>query len=269
MKTPSGILSEDQPLAWLYHRNTSRWAHNAAAAAGTEKFTEPGKEDPLAPLLCLPEPTSLDVPLGSVLAARVSCRCFDETAPVPIAALGSVLHAAYGVLTRSRFGALEFLERPVPSGGGLYPLEFYVIAHAVKGLEPGVHHYTPLHHGLEQLRDVALPRSLVSYLFMGQDLAARAGAVLVISTVTARALDKYGDRGYRYILLEAGHAMQNAQLAAAALGFGSCAIGGFLDQELGQLLLLDPEREFPVYAAALGVPDPGMRREALRGVAPA
>lgn len=264
MSKPDPTFAEAQPLAWSFHRNTSRWAHNAATAA-PEKYPAPAKEQPLAPLQRLPPPLPLALSLGETLAARVSCRCFAGTA-LPLATLGTLLHAAYGVIQRVRFGPLEYLERPLPSGGGLYPLELYVIARAVAGLAAGVWHYTPLHHGLEQLREVALPRPLVTYLFMGQDQAAEAAALMVITAVPGRSLDKYGDRGYRYLLFEAGHALQNAQLAAAALGAGSCALGGFFDSELGALLQLDPATEFPLYAATLGMPAERPRAE-LRGVA--
>ncbi len=76
---------------------------------------------------------------------------------MPLADLGAVLAAGYGVDGAVRRGALEFLERPIPSGGGLYPLELYVLARAIGGVEPGVYHYAPVVAGLEQLRTVELP----------------------------------------------------------------------------------------------------------------
>lgn len=259
------MFAEQQPIAWTFHRNTSRWAHNAAAAAH-DKYPDPPKELPSARLVVLPPTRALDMPLDAALAARVSCRCFAAR-PLRLDVLGTLLHAAYGVAGRTNLGPLEFLERPVPSGGALYPLELYVIAAAVDGLAPGIWHYAPLHHGLEQVRAVSVPRPLLTYLFMGQEQVASGAAILVITAVPGRSLDKYGDRGYRYLLFEAGHAQQNAQLAAAGLGVGSCALGGFFDQELGALLQLDPAREIALYAATLGAPA-DLPRVELRGVAP-
>ena len=73
-----------------------------------------------------------------------------------------------------------------------------------------------------------------------------------------RSLKKYRDRGYRYALIEAGHIGQNIGLACAAVGLGSCAIGGFLDIELAQLLKLDVELELPVYALTVGKRPPDL-----------
>jgi hypothetical protein len=54
----------------------------------------------------------LDASLQSALEGRVSRRCFANVVQIPLTPLGTLVHAAYGVLTRSRFGALESLERP-------------------------------------------------------------------------------------------------------------------------------------------------------------
>jgi SagB-type dehydrogenase family enzyme len=175
--------------------------------------------------------------------------------------LGSMLHAAYGVVEVSELGALEFAERPVPSGGGLYPLELYVIAGRVDGLAPGVYHYVPVVRLLEQLRDGLVPRTLLTYLFMGQGYLAKASAVVVTTAVWERSLAKYGDRGYRYVLFEAGHVAQNLDLAAVALGLGALNLGGFFDDELARLLTLDVEEEMPLYATAVGVPTSDAKAE--------
>jgi SagB-type dehydrogenase family enzyme len=85
--------------------------------------------------------------------------------------------------------------------------------------------------------------------------------VVVITAVPGRSLWKYGDRGYRYLLLEAGHAAQNLNLAAVEAGLGCCNLGGFFDEELAGLLLVDTEEEMPLYAVAVGVPASSDRDE--------
>ena len=81
-----------------------------------------------------------------------------------------------------------------------------------------------------------------------------AAVVVVVSFVPGRSLVKYGDRGYRYALLEAGHLVQNLNLAAVALGIGTVNLGGFYDDELAGLLRIDPETEICLYASACGRP---------------
>ena len=241
-----------QPAAWTFHRATCRWVHNTGEPPGVY-LQQASKEDLDATLIRLPPPPPLDMALSQAIADRVSCRSFADR-PVTPGQLSAVLRSGYGVIGRTNLGNVEFLERAVPSGGGLYPLELYLIARSVEGLDGGVYHYVPLHHGLELVRDGVLPEPFGTYLFLGQPYASSASAVVVITAVPARSLGKYGDRGYRYLLLEAGHTAQNLNLAAVALGLGCCNLGGFFDHELAMLLRADDELELPLYGIAIGVP---------------
>ena len=65
---------------------------------------------------------------------------------------------------------------------------------------------------------------------------------------------KYADRGYRYILFEAGHCAQNINLLSLALNLGTLNLGGFFDSTLSDLLKLDEDEEVPLYCIALGYP---------------
>ena len=72
------------------------------------------------------------------------------------------------------------------------------------------------------------------------------------TAVFERTLRKYGDRGLRYVYLDAGHVGHALQLAAAALGLGSCCIGALFDDEVNRLLGIDGVHESIVYAASVG-----------------
>ena len=63
---------------------------------------------------------------------------------------------------------------------------------------------------------------------------------------------KYGLRGYRFALLEAGHVMQNALLAATAMRVPALPLGGFYDCRLDELVGADGLEESTVYAALIG-----------------
>ena len=63
---------------------------------------------------------------------------------------------------------------------------------------------------------------------------------------------RYGQRGYRYILLDAGHICQNLYLAAESIGCGVCGIGAFDDDIMNETLGLDGENHFVVYAGCVG-----------------
>ncbi|HEY8200229.1 MAG TPA: SagB/ThcOx family dehydrogenase [Actinomycetota bacterium] len=239
------------PVAWEFHRNTMRWSFERIDIDELAEYQEPGKEYGRLPQHPLPAARPLGSLLGDCLRDRISCRRFSRDA-LSLIDLGTMLHAAYGMHGALDVGNLEFLERPVPSAGSLYPLEIFVLATNTEGLEQGVYHYAPQFHALEQVAAMALSRAFLTYLFMGQYYAAAAGAVIVLVAVVGRSLKKYGDRGYRYVLLESGHAAQNLNLAAASLGLGALNLGGFFDQELAALLGLSLEAEIPLYAIATG-----------------
>ena len=241
----------DHELAWTFHRNTCRWAHNANASEGHDDTPEPGDEYPAAAQITLPEPLPVTESLQRLLSLRCSCRNFSGTSLSP-AQLGSVLHCGLGVWETDYWENAEFLGRPVPSGGGMFPLELFVLCNNIDDVPAGIHHYQPLCHCLEEIRQVQLPGPLLKYLFMGQYPVTQAAAIVIISANFTRSMKKYGDRGYRYLLMEAGHVAQNINLTCLGLGFESLNIGGFFDDEVAQLCQLDSDTHAVLYAIAIG-----------------
>lgn len=181
-----------------------------------------------------------DARLDDTLAARRSARPLDSR-ELPLPVLATLLAAPY----RSTGG-----RRPTPSGGALYPLELYAVALGVAGLDAGVHHYDPYAHRLERLGDVQ--RDDVARALVDPELAVHAAAVLVVTGMFFRSRFKYGLRGYRFVLLEAGHVVQTAALAAAALGVPALPLGGYYDRLLDDLVRADSVHEATVYALLLG-----------------
>lgn len=249
------------PEAWTLHRATCRWSFNAAHPGLDDP--EPPEEHAEAAFISLPvaDPAAPGA-IQRLVGSRFSCRTFTGE-PVELVDVAALARAGYGVLGHASVGSLLLPERPVPSGGGMYPLELYFLVRAGGGLPPGVHHFHPHAGGLEHVRAVSLPARYLSYLFMNQYWFAEAAVIAVLTGVVRRTARKYGDRGYRYMLLEAGHVAQNLTLAAAGLGLGSCCGGGFYDDELADLLTADVEHEVPLYAIAIGHP-PEEPRAALR-----
>ncbi len=207
------------------------------------------KTYPAAPQIALSAPQQEGgAPLWDVLRARRSLRRYDDGA-LDEAALSQLLWAAQGVTGR-RHG---FAFRTAPSAGALYPIETYVVVHAVTGVAPGVYHYAVELHALEQLRAGGLRRQ-AAYAALDQEIAYRANLVFVWSAVFERSKWKYGQRAYRYVYLDAGHIAANVALAAVALGLGSCQIAALYDDEANELLGIDGEAESVVYMTAVGRP---------------
>ena len=197
------------------------------------------------PAVPLPEADSARESLADVVQARRSTRRYAD-APLPLAHLSTLLHAGYGVT--GALGSQPF--RAVPSGGALYPLELYVAAQRVEGLERALYHYDPFRAVLERIRP--LEHDELGGLTPYDELLVPSAAVTMISAVFWRSRFKYGSRAYRFALLEAGHVAQNVLLVATALGLAACPVGGFYDRRVDGFLGIDGLYEASLYLLPVG-----------------
>lgn len=177
---------------------------------------------------------------------RRSRREFTRN-PISLPHLSQLLAVTQGI-THTAFGH-PF--RACPSAGALYPIETYVVANHVDELPPGLYHYYVPSHSLEVLLEGSFGNDLAQAA-LGQGMVRTASAVFVWTAVVRRSKWKYGERGYRYIYLDAGHIGQNLYLAATALGLGCCTIGALFDEEVNRLIGVDGTEETVVYMGAVG-----------------
>jgi len=200
----------------------------------------------------LPAPAPLDGRLDDVLGRRRSHRAFDPD-PIAVDALSALLHAGYGVTgaVGGEEGEPELCLRSVPSGGALYPLELYAAVQRVGGLEPGLYHFDPPRKCLEGVR-TGISADELAGLSTYPEIASSCAALVLIAAIFGRTRFKYGLRGYRFALLEAGHVAQNVLLAATALGLAAVPLGAFYDRRMDAFLGLDGVNESSLYAIALG-----------------
>ncbi len=175
-------------------------------------------------------------PLEQAIAARRSRRYFSSKS-LALEQIGQLAWAAQGQDARSRY-------RTVPSAGATYPLELFLVT------EQALYHYLPAKHALEKLMDEDL-RSALSSAAWGQEFIAAAPVTLVFAAEFARTTGHYGQRGIRYVYMEAGHAAQNVHLQAEALGLGSVAVGAFDDTAVSKVLGL-PKNLEPLYMVPVG-----------------
>lgn len=203
------------------------------------------------PVIQLPPCVLPAASFEAVMRGRRSRREFGKD-PIPLVSLANVLYATYGVIHETQTsGFPTFAFRTVPSGGALYPLELYVLVRNVGGVHPGLYHYDPARHLLEDLRPRVGTEPLEECLVQPEILR-DAGAVIMMTALFWRSRIKYGLRGYRFALIEAGHCAQNALLAGEALGLAMVPVGGFIDCKVERLLDVDGVNESPVYLIALG-----------------
>jgi SagB-type dehydrogenase family enzyme len=212
------------------------------------------RRNPELPFLELPKPRLPPTTLDEALRSRRSVREFADE-PLELAQLSALLFAAYGV---TDFITGETIREPQPlrtaaSAGALYPLELHVHASRVQNVPPGLYHYDALEHGLRRQS----PEFDLVRLTPTGDILPAAAAVVFISAVFWRSRFKYGLRGYRFALFEAGHVAQNLLLAGTACGLATVVVGGFFDSLLDASLGLDAVNESSLLAVAIGVPAEG------------
>ena len=134
----------------------------------------------------------------------------------------------------------------------MFPLEVYLLVRNVDRLRPGIYHFDPNEHCLDLISRKNPFAELVRATYVGE--LAQAALALALTGVSSKSRAKYGERGYRFMLLEAGHAAQNFLLCATALGLSAFTIGGFIDDDLDRLLEIDGFEETSLYLMAAGRP---------------
>ncbi len=178
------------------------------------------------------------VDLHELIVNRRSERRFSGHR-ITLEELYNLLHYSYGISQRLPIHGMEdgvWAYRNVPSAGSLYPLELYVtVLHGE--MEPGLYHFRPDINALE------LIRTGDHYPLLNKIVAAEpnidlkgCSCVVFITSVFERVLIKYGERGYRFLMMETGFVSQSITLLSEALGLGSCMAGGFQDDNVNSYL---------------------------------
>lgn len=208
------------------------------------------KEYPRMPKIFLPKPKNLDFPLGKSITGRKSERDFNGES-IDLGNLSQILFYSAGIIEKKE-NDWNKTRRAYPSGGARFPLEIYlIILRGNQELNEGAYHYNIKEHLLEELlKKEELKGGICSIIW--QDMIFTAPAILVVSAVFERNTMKYKERGYRYILFEAGHLGQNIYLVSTALNLKCCALGGFDDDKFNDFLDIDGKDESVLYSFAVG-----------------
>jgi len=194
-------------------------------------------------IIKLPEPTYISsTSVEMALKERRSKRSFINE-PLTLNEVSQILWAAQGITEANEY-------RTAPSSGALYPLEVYVVAGNINNLPDGIYKYQPHKHEMA-LVVTGDKRSELYNFALYQPSIKNAPAVIVISAVYERTTKKYGERGIRYVHMEAGHAAQNIYLQAVPLNLGTVAIGAFDDDDVKKLLKMG-DTEQPLYIMPIG-----------------
>ena len=194
----------------------------------------------------LPSPQTIGkVSVEQAIKQRRTFRSFQSKA-LDFGQLSQLLWAAQGITADRGF------LRAAPSAGALYPMDVYAVVgeEGVSGIEAGVYHYEPRKHRLSVASGGDV-RHLMARAALSQKWMARAPVSIVITAEYRRITTKYGNRGPRYAMIEAGHIGQNIFLQSEALDLKAGIVGAFDDKSLNRVLNIPLSHE-PLLVLPIG-----------------
>ncbi len=192
----------------------------------------------------LPTPRFSGKTVEQTIQERRSHRQFTLQA-MTLEELAQLLVSADGITDK------DDVLRAAPSGGGLYPVEIYLTAHNIEGLENGLYHFQVADTSLELVK----PGDFADTVHMASNEQGTVGGSPCTMIMTARfdrSTKKYADRGYRYTYMEAGSICQNIYLQATSMGMGTVAVGAYNDDALNEFLGIDGRSEAALMMMPVG-----------------
>jgi SagB-type dehydrogenase family enzyme len=199
----------------------------------------------------LPAPSDLpeySIDLRDAIEKRRSVRRYADQA-LTLEELSFLLWCTQGVKEKiDTYGTL----RTIPSAGARHAFETYLLVNNVEGLDSGLYRFLATVHQLVEVSTAAGLADRITEACWQQSQVKRSAVTFLWAAVPYRMNWRYGERGYRYLHLDAGHVCQNLYLAGEAIGAGVCAIAAFQDEALNTVLGLDGKEQFIIYLATVG-----------------
>lgn len=237
----AGFLEPPQPepaarVAWEFHdlqfHDATRLTLGVRPIAKHDRlagtYPKPSPEKPAMSRdrIALPVPAVLPPQtFARVLAARRSIRR-PASRPLRIDDLSTLLWQCFRAADVSGRPDVR-LWRPVPAGGAIQALEYYLGIRRCEGLESGFYHYREQEHALYRLPPRPTLEQRLNHtaaVAMGE-IETPPDCVIVMACRHPLLARGYEGIAYRLALLQAGAAMQTIYLAATALGLAPCANG--------------------------------------------
>jgi SagB-type dehydrogenase family enzyme len=177
-------------------------------------------------------------PIEQVILRRGSTRKFARS-PITLAQLSTMLdHATRGV-------PADFLDLP-----GAQLNDLYLIVHAVEGVPPGAYVFHRGRGVLECLKQGNF-RADAGYLGLEQELPADAAVDIFFLADLRPILQRFGNRGYRAVQLEAGILGGKLYLAAYAQRLGATGLT-FFDDDVTRFFSPHAEGKSAIFLVAIG-----------------
>jgi SagB-type dehydrogenase family enzyme len=225
--------------------------HDASSLESVEEVNQWRGKSPVLPssapageavrLPHLPEDEQPKDTTEEVILRRGSTRTFDKAASITLAELSTILDYA------TRGLPADFLEPP-----GAQLNDLYLIVHSVQGLKPGAYFFGREQNSLELLKEGKF-RAEAHHLGLEQELHADACMDIFFLADLNRILERYGNRGYRAVQLEAGAIGGRIYLAAYADHLGATGLT-FFDDDVINFFSPHAKDKSAIFLLAIGKP---------------
>ncbi len=222
----SSLVSEDEVPQW---RATKKILPSSAPAGNAVRLQP------------LPEEEQPKDTIEQVILRRGSTRMFDKTASITLAQLSTIFDRA------TRGLPADFLDLPDAQLNDLY-----LIVHSVQGLKPGAYFFQRERNTLELLINGEF-RAGAYHLGLEQDLPADACMDIFFLADLNRILERYGNRGYRAVQMEAGAIGGRMYLAAYAQRLGATGLT-FFDDDVINFFSPHAKGKSSIFLLAIGKP---------------
>jgi SagB-type dehydrogenase family enzyme len=210
----------------------------------------------------LPKHVSLKTALDKAIIHRKSHRHFENIS-LQFKTISSILYYCNGIsgklqsqIVESEFlQPLEIKTRTVSSAGGLYPLDIYLIALNIENLENGIYLYLPVDNSLVSINNTISKEQIFSSFDSSSEVIQirNASFIIVITGKIWKLIRKYGNRGLKFMFIEAGEISQNIHLSAQSMGVGTVDTAGYYDNEIEKIVGIDGINEFIMHSIIGGI----------------
>ncbi|WEV40755.1 SagB/ThcOx family dehydrogenase [Lactobacillus sp. ESL0681] len=149
----------------------------------------------------------------------------------------------------AKYGDLIVPTRGYASGGGLYPIDIYLLAVNVSKVDRGWYKLQPHSFSLKQISKI----NTIDKDIIGVDINLPEVAFALFYVFNfSKSYPKYGESSLNFALIETGEISELIDLGASDLSLGSCQVGGFNKNKIQRRLLLDGVTEQVVHSQVIG-----------------
>lgn len=163
--------------------------------------------------------------------------------------LHNFIYRLGGITAKKTYPSNEYYLRTLPSAGALFPVEIYFQAREVEGFKDGIYHFDVSNSAVKLLYELDGDGVESAY----EDNREIKGLIILYSTIYYRSSWKYKHRGFRYCLLDCGHAL-GAMEASSYLYDHACVIRYKFDKMKLNKSFGFGDQEFFLSCGILGVP---------------